>query len=321
MRFIADSPATLASIIPADSGWERTSVDVLPYPESRVWRCLSREDIIYRAKCSDTRTSDFCARVFAVAHAPASQFDALHELLGSELQLPDPVACLALEGRNFRGHRGHAWEAAAGNLHLCVGLCPPDLKARFGLALTMLPAVAVVDAVLELSRNRLIPGIKWVNDILVEGRKVAGVLTSSHVLEDKITAAVFGVGLNLASAPRVQPTPFVPTVGCLGEGVSLAEGLMSLLKHLGIRYNNLLTRGRDDLFEAYRAASLVIGREVWIWDHSVDDRQPGELLPPPYARGIVSDIAPDLSLRLAGMETPVTKGRVAFAEHCSSFDF
>ncbi len=179
----------------------------------------------------------------------------------------------------------------------------------------MLPAVAVVDAVRDACRGAVEPGIKWVNDILVGGRKVGGVITSTQVLGDRITSVVLGIGLNVARTPPVSPTPFVPAAGSLAEAgahASLKEVLASMLPALAGRCEQLVRCGPQALAAAYRSASIVIGREVCIWD---EEAGTGAGLPPPILRGKVRDIGPDLSLWLEGVEKPVARGRLAFAEH------
>jgi hypothetical protein len=78
--------------------------------------------------------------------------------------------------------------------------------------------------------------------------------------------------------------------------------------------SDLSTHGAGRLLGAYRAASLVIGREVCLFA----DSEPGEtpVGKTPMLRGTVRDIATDLSLVLEGVETPVVSGRLAFAEDC-----
>ena len=289
--------------------------------DRKLWRALVGNHDIYRPVPDQIWADPFWSRIMVVHDAPCSQFDTLRDLLGQGLSLPGPVACLAVTGRHFHGHRGRAWVAALGNLHLCVALMPHVSAARFGLAMTMLPAVAVVDAIVQASQQALSPGIKWVNDILLTGRKVAGVLTSTQTLGDRLEYAVLGIGLNVAVSPQVALTPFVPAVGCLqecsgGETLTLPHLVRAILAALSARYRTLLSQGPEALFEAYRVASLVLGREVCIWEEGLNDAADPHSWPPPVAVGRVREIAPDLTLQLTGREEPITKGRLAFTEAC-----
>jgi BirA family biotin operon repressor/biotin-[acetyl-CoA-carboxylase] ligase len=188
----------------------------------------------------------------------------------------------------------------------------------------MLPAVAVVDAIVALSGGDLKPGIKWVNDILLSGRKVAGVLTTTQTQGDRLEYVVLGIGLNITVAPAVPGNPFVPEVGCLREfsptaQLTLAEVNRVVLDAVARRYQEMLRFGPGLLFSAYRGASVVLGREVLVWEEGLDASQALESWPPPVARGVVTDIAPDLGLKLTGLADPVTKGRLALAEVFEAF--
>jgi BirA family biotin operon repressor/biotin-[acetyl-CoA-carboxylase] ligase len=229
------------------------------------------------------------------------------------------MACVALDGRGFHGQRGRRWVAAPGNLHLCAAFPAPRLEAREARVLPMLPAVAVVDAVDALTGGAVRPGIKWVNDLLVGGRKIGGVLTATQVQGDVVGAVLVGIGVNVFTAPPVPPTRFVPSVGCLadvGAEATWADVAFLVLAALGRRMTEVATRGTESLLDAYRAASLVVGREVCVFADPESGESPSGPRPTPVHRGTVQGIAADLSLVLEGLETPVSSGRLAFAEDC-----
>jgi BirA family biotin operon repressor/biotin-[acetyl-CoA-carboxylase] ligase len=171
-----------------------------------------------------------------------------------------------------------------------------------------------------MSGGALRPGIKWVNDVLLDGRKIGGVLTATQTQGDRVNAVVLGIGLNVATAPPVPPTPFVPLVGCLAEAratVTWAEAAAFVLTALGRRLAELVGEGPAALLEAYREASLVIGRDVCVFADDERGETPARSPSTPMLRGIVRGIAADLSLVLDGVDSPVARGRLAFAEDCS----
>ena len=254
--------------------------------------------------------SDFWTSWYLTTEASVSQYDTLRQVIGDRQDLPGHVVCLALSGQGFHGQQGRTWEALRGNLHLSVALRCDLVAADAGLALTMLPAVAVVDALSTLDDlGPSLPGlgIKWVNDILVDGRKIGGVLTSARSQDGRIGSCVLGIGLNVGSAPAVRPTPFTPAVTCLNEHITMpGKGLMAVLgpvlKAVAMRFQELAYQGPGPILAAYRSASLVLGRQVEIRpeDHSTEPRR----------RGRVQAIGPDLSLTLTDDPQPVTTGRL-----------
>ena len=319
MRILMDSPDLIGDFAgPGDIG-PAIRLESLPGEELALFQALSAGHAIWIGAAADPELVQFWKRAVIVQDAPASQFDVLNQLLGAGLVLPGPVATAALRGRNFHGLRGRPWAAVQGNLHMCTAFHAGGLEARNALALTMLPAVSVVRALRKLTAGCVQPGIKWVNDILVEGRKVGGVLTSTRTNAGGVSDVVFGIGLNLLHAPDLPWTPFVPAVGCLmhaGANIGVAAAFQAILAEIARLWSRFVGEGPRSLFEEYRDSSLVVGREVCIWEEGIDTTLEIASYPPPFVRGVVRDINPDLSLALQGVEQPVTRGRLAFADHC-----
>ena len=317
MLVLSDCPERLAGLVRGEDG-SATPVDSLPSVDRALWLALGGGDRVWRGTAPDPFGSWSCAVV--VEEAPCSQFDSLRRSLEAGLEFAGPTACLALTGRGFRGQRGRPWVSAPGNLHLCVVLPDPGVAARDAGSLPMLPAVALVDAVRAMSGGTVRAGIKWVNDVVVEGHKVGGVLTATRTRADRIDSILFGIGLNVATAPPVPPTPFVPAVACLAEaGVAAtwAGATSAVLEALARRMGAFVRDGPTGVLEAYRDASVVIGREVFVFPDPEHDAPPVGRRPSPLLRGIVRGIGADLSLVLEGVEAPVVRGRLAFSEDCT----
>ncbi len=301
------------SVPTADKGDGRVSANAF---DAALWEVLSGAGHpVAMTNLNPTfDRSDFWSSFHLVSQARVSQYDVLRRLISYRGDLPGHVACLALAGDEFHGQHGRTWAARAGNLHLSVGFCC-DLDAQdIGLALTMLPAVAVMDTLLRMDEadNGLVdPGIKWVNDILVGGRKIGGVLSSVRSQKGRIKSAVLGIGLNVLLAPEVPPTPFTPGVTSLKDHIRLPQNglttvLTQLLKALADRFEELERGGPGSLLRDYRSFSLVLGRECEIW--------PDEHSDVPVRRGRVTAIGADLALTLSDGPDPVTTGRLVLPD-------
>lgn len=209
---------------------------------------------------------DFWTSWYLAGKAESSQYDVLRQVISDSRDLPGHVVCLALRGKGFHGQNQRGWLAELGNIHLTLGLRCDLAAADCGLALTMLPAVAVVDALRILGIPPKLDhsvGVKWVNDILVDGKKLGGVLTSARSQDGRLKSAVLGIGLNIAVAPRVAPTIFTPQVTCLDDHISLGDKGMSkvlaaLLGAVAARFEQLQSTGPGPLLGAYR-------RVPWSW--------------------------------------------------------
>ena len=321
MRILTDCRERLVDSFPPMITWMEREATVLEEPDQQLWRTLAATSRAWTARLEGRGSSPFWHRLIVIEQAARSQFDALHEALADGLFLDGPTAVLALGGRKFRGQRGRRWSAVKGNLFLTVGLPGGAPAARLVPGLVMLPAVAVVDAIRRYGAANPGPEIKWVNDILVNGRKVAGVLTATLCCNGLLEASVLGIGVNVERAPEIAPTPFAPAAGCLvdaGIRVALGRFMWDVLDRLADRYRRLLEEGPSDLLHSYREASCVVGRRVRVWEESADRFETADAWPAPLAVGVVRSIEQDLSLRIDGRREPVGRGRLALDEVCAA---
>lgn len=234
-----------------------------------------------------------------------SQFDVLVEAGRRDADVADGLLCAAGRGTGLHGLRGRPWTALDGNVHLSMWLKPRagavPSATRF-LAMTAVSVIEVIDGLPGMAGRA---GVKWVNDILVDGAKVCGMLT--HVPREGI--AVIGIGLNVETAPTVPPSPFVPRSAALmplaadPESCRLGTVFTSLLRALAGNYALLVSGGFDDLLARYRRRSLVVGREVTLY-------REGESHTDVLAEGRVERLGDELELYLEGVAQPFTTGRV-----------
>lgn len=316
MHVYCDDPEQFTGFFPGCSDWKRVAQSALSESDARLFSVLGCSGEMQQTTPMDGTDWNFWSRIVAVAEAPFSQYDALQNLLRYDDALAGPTACIALTGRGFHGQRGRPWRAEPGNLHLSVYLAPQQPVHVLIPALTMLPAVATVTAIEKATHGAVLPGIKWVNDILVDERKVSGVLTTTQIKIQTVQCCVLGIGVNVARAPALPPTPFVPKTACLSDycstknGSELPELFWILLSELAQHYQRLLAEGPADLFQKYRSASIVIGRRVKIFAETEVPTDPNQPLPEPIAQGVVESIAEDLSLKLDTQSEAISHGRL-----------
>ncbi len=147
---------------------------------------------------------------FPVENAPLSLrlFDDCPSTNDAALRLladgePAPFACVTRRQPAGKGRRGRTWSGAhEGNVYATVAARPMIPPARASL----LPIRAGLNLCRRLSRESgLDLRLKWPNDLLVKGRKTAGMLAESTVETDRVTALVFGVGLNVNQSRSLIP--------------------------------------------------------------------------------------------------------------------
>lgn len=305
MIYLTDHPGNTLSFLPTGMDWTETTP--LNEMEEMCWPLYSPSPTMWRAITPDGGPR----LVVLIDHSPESQFDVTLQALKEGRNLPDGLVCLALEGTRFRGQRHRPWTALRGNLHLTthVLLNAPAKQLENGLSL--LPVVAAAQAIYEASGGRAQPGIKWVNDLFLHGRKISGSLTATQVQGDIVERAVFGIGINVAQAPVIERSPLVSAAGSLAEyDLSLPTLFTALVNALDEGVKTLHQQGPPAIFEQYRARADFIERVVNIWPEHTEPNSGSE----PILQGRVLDLLPDLSLIIEGQREPVRKGRMTYVD-------
>ena len=172
---------------------------------------------------------------------------------------PDGTLVTAAEQSAGRGRQGRTWSAPANTALLCslVVREPPPL-------LSLLAGVAVAEAV-DQAAGPSGPGVqaaprgallKWPNDVLVGGRKVAGILVEGRPQEHW---AVVGIGLNVAISVSQLPPELRDSAGSLGLAPAAIEPVLS---ELLARLERWRAAPAEEVLEALRARDALRGREV-----------------------------------------------------------
>ena len=178
---------------------------------------------------------------------------------------PDGTVVMADCQTGGRGRRGRSFQSPRGlGLFLSI-LWRPDCPPEALLPLTALSAVAVCRAVEQVSGTR--PQIKWPNDLVLQGRKLAGILTELALESESgmVDHVVVGIGVNV----HQQPEDFSPEVrqiaasldSALQISVDRAALAAAMMEQLDILRREVMFRPELWL-EEYRAACLNIGRRV-----------------------------------------------------------
>ncbi len=179
---------------------------------------------------------------------------------------PDGLVAVAQEQTAGRGRRGRSFESAAGKgIYLSV-LLRPQMEASALLSLTGLGAVAVCDAVERVALVR--PKIKWTNDLVLNGKKLAGILTelSFEGESGAVQYAVMGVGVNVSQ----KSEDFSEETGKIatsleretGKKISRAALAAAMIEEFDTLWRALRAGDTARYLEAYRRDCVTIGAEV-----------------------------------------------------------
>lgn len=217
---------------------------------------------------------------------------------------PAGTAVLAVTQTSGRGRLGRSfYSPSASGLYLSL-LLRPDLAPADAPRLTSCAAVAVAEAVRELSGRET--GIKWVNDVYLDGKKICGILTEAGLdLESgRVSYVVVGIGINLRAPEGGFPEEIRRVAGAAFDGLSvpdLRNRLAALvLDKLSDYAANPFSHA---LFEAYAKRSFIPGKRITIL-------APGRDPVPAEALRLNRDYS--LQVRLAdGTEQTLASGEVS----------
>lgn len=180
-----------------------------------------------------------------------------------------PHGTVFIADRQTGGHGrlGRSFLSPGGVGVYLSALIRPDCAPTELMHLTCAVAVAMCDAVESACGFR--PGIKWTNDLVVDGRKLGGILTelSLSAKTGLVDYAVVGIGINC----RQQPEDFDASIRDMACSAQMAAGhdidrnrlAAEMVRHLAEMDRNLLS-DRQAMLERYRAGCITLGREISI---------------------------------------------------------
>ncbi len=206
-----------------------------------------------------------------------------------------------------KGRLGRSWFSPPFlNLYLSLILRPPIPPQQASL-MTLMAAVATAKAI--GTGLGLKPSIKWPNDILLEGRKVAGLLNEIRSETDRIHFMILGIGVNLNVDEETFPEEIRPSATSIkretGCPVSRKAFLADLLWELEVGYELFLKEGGEPILKAWKEQAQIEGKMVRV-------NFLGETI-----SGMALDVDTDgaLLLRLEnGKERRIVAGDVAYQE-------
>ncbi len=163
-----------------------------------------------------------------------------------------------------RGRRGRRWQSPEGNLFFSVILrpaAPPALAAQ----LSLVTAVAMAETLSGLLPDDARVEQKWPNDVLIDGKKIAGILLeSSGAAADRVDWVVLGCGVNIAVAPGDTTLP-ATSLAEAGAGLLDRKAvLMALLDSLRRWCAEWETAGIAPVRTAWLARARGLGEEITV---------------------------------------------------------
>jgi len=157
-----------------------------------------------------------------------------------------------------RGRLKRRWLTPEGNIALSVILYPPRTYLP---SLIMLSSLAVKDAIKKVTGIEC--QLKWPNDVLIEGKKVSGILIETKTQIDRVDYAIIGIGINV----NMQPSDYseiqsiaTSLADATGQPVSRENLVRQLFVEMEKLYSGSLAG--DSLFSRWRDSLITLGKRV-----------------------------------------------------------
>lgn len=180
--------------------------------------------------------------------------------------VPEGVVIFAESQTKGRGRLGRKWMSPARKGLWFSVLLRPDFRPQETTQLTVISATAVRRAIKKICG--IIADIKWPNDILIRGKKVAGILTEMSAEVDRVRHVILGIGLDVNLEAHEFPDELKNIATSLraesGEKISRAELAVEILRELDFDHARIRAGKFPEVADEWEAACVTIGKNVTV---------------------------------------------------------
>ena len=224
----------------------------------------------------------------------------------AEENAPHGTVIMAKEQTSGRGRRGRSWESLSGDSLLMSVILRPTIPPEKTSMLTLVQALSVRRAIYRLTG--LEPLIKWPNDLVIQGKKICGILTELQLKERKTDFVVIGTGVNvnqtsfLGELENMATSLFQENVG---EQIEISELMEEICLAFEEYYDKFMEAGDLSLLqEEYNSYLINKERQIKVLDPSgeyeakaLGINSKGELLVETKEKNILNVYAGEVSVR------------------------
>ncbi len=171
-----------------------------------------------------------------------------------------------------RGRKERKWFAAPGKNLLFSILLKPELEIDYSKKIVLAAAIILAETIKQYLEIHNLPSVKisfkWPNDLMVNGRKLSGILAESILRDKKIVAMVLGIGINLNEAIDEMDSSIQQTATSLfqltGQQINREEFLTIFLRQFEKDYERFERNFYNQVVEEWKAHCDQIGQKVLI---------------------------------------------------------
>lgn len=161
--------------------------------QNKGYRLMAAPDLMTEAEIKSLLHTDWVAKEVLYFDTIDSTNTKAQEL--AEKGYPSGTLVVADKQESGKGRRGRSWVSPSGTGIFMTLMIKPDINPNNASMLTLVAALAVAKAITSVTDEEAM--IKWPNDIVVNGKKVCGILTEMNAQFDYINHIVVGIGINV----------------------------------------------------------------------------------------------------------------------------
>jgi BirA family biotin operon repressor/biotin-[acetyl-CoA-carboxylase] ligase len=214
------------------------------------------------------RTSFIGRRIYLYQTVESTQTIAL-SLAEREMDNLHGTVIVSEHQTKGRGRMGRRWISPTGGIWLSI-ILQPKLKSSQITVLPLLSALSVCDVIKKMTK--LNAKLKWPNDVVIDGRKVSGILLDVSTEADKISFVVIGIGVNVNIDIKKIDSEIAKSAGFYditslqnelhGKEIEKFDFIRLLLENIERYVFQLENEGAGEIIKKYKKISDTLGKEV-----------------------------------------------------------
>jgi BirA family biotin operon repressor/biotin-[acetyl-CoA-carboxylase] ligase len=233
---------------------------------NRGYFIISRPDILLPAEIqSNLHTRYIGKQIYYYDWVNSTNSVAKNFIKDKEMNLQEGTVVIANEQSAGRGRLGRTWHSPHGGVWVSIVLFP-DLEPAYISKITLMTAVVLIQSLKSLFDIPVL--IKWPNDIIIEEKKLCGILTEMSAESDRINYVVVGIGVN-ANIAREQFSEEIRSRSAslqekIGKQISKTSLVRLMLENFEKQYDLLKRKQFVTILKEWKLNAHTLGKKITV---------------------------------------------------------
>ena len=227
---------------------------------------ISRPDILLPTEIQNNLHTKYIGkRIYYYSRVNSTNSVAKNAINDKSIELQDGSIIIANEQTTGRGRLGRAWHSPLGGIWMSLILFPV-LEPAYIAKITLMTAVVLVRSIKKLFDIPIL--IKWPNDIIIENKKLCGILTEMSAESDRINYVIVGIGVNTNIAREQFPEEIrgqsISLQEIIGKQISKIKLTRLLLENFEKSYGLLQRKQFADILKDWKLNAHTLGKRITV---------------------------------------------------------